>query len=496
MRISRAVFVAAVTLLAVLNVLASEENYFAVIMEGHKVGHAITSRKVKGDKVYTSEEMMMTLSRFGAEMVAETTETCIETLDGKPLGFETKMSANGSDSGSKGTIAEDGKMEVFVYAGGLANTMPMEYPEGALMAEGVRLLQLERGLKDGDSFSVDCFVPSMLKVSQSSVQTFGKEEVDLFGRVVTATKQIVTMNIEGQIIPMTEYVGDDMEVYKSTSAAMGMSVELIACDKFFAMSDNDIYDLLDQTLVQCPASLPDRDTLKSVTYYLKPAPDKNVDIPADDNQSVTEKDSNILVTVKPVVGIGKTLLKYDGEKYSGNDEKILEASIPSQYVQSDDKAIIKLAKEAIGDTTYEIIAAKNIESFVGEYITEKSMSVGYATAVEVAKSKQGDCSEHAVLTAALCRAVGIPARVAVGLVYVESVGEKTDVLGGHAWTEAYIDGRWIGLDATRGYGPGHIKLAAGKGDPTDYMQMIGSFGNFTISKVEYEKLFNLKGTDK
>ena len=64
-------------------------------------------------------------------------------------------------------------------------------------------------------------------------------------------------------------------------------------------------------------------------------------------------------------------------------------------------------------------AVRRIESFVARYIDNKSMSVGYASAVEVVESRQGDCSEFAVLTAALCRAVGIPAQVVVGIAYVK-----------------------------------------------------------------------------
>lgn len=460
----------------------TEQNYFAVIIDGKKVGHSVTARQVKDGKIYTSQQLTMTVSRFGTTITASTEEICIETTDGKPLGFETKMNANRSLSGSKGTIIDDGKMEVYVYVGGLGQTQIMEYPEGAVMAEGVRQMQLKRGLKENDSFTVLSFVPSMLKAGQTEIKTFGSEQIDLFGRIVTATKQTATMNIDGQIIPMTEYVNEEMEVYKATSAAMGMNMELIACDKAIAISDNDIYDLLDKTLVKCPVTLPDRKTLKSVTYYLTPSPDRTVDIPEDDNQKISEQDGIIAVTVKPVRNIKKTHIGYKGE-----DAEIIDALKPTPYVQSDDKLIVKLAEEATGKAEDAETAAKNIEKFVGDYITEKSMSVGYASAVEVAKSKQGDCSEHAVLTAALLRAAGIPARVAVGLVYVESIGDKTDVLGGHAWTEGYIGGKWIGLDATRGYGAGHIKLSSGNGDPTGFMEMIGSFGNFTITKVEFER---------
>jgi len=91
---------------------------------------------------------------------------------------------------------------------------------------------------------------------------------------------------------------------------------------------------------------------------------------------------------------------------------------------------------------------QKIEKFVCEYISDKNLSVGYASAAEVAQSREGDCTEHAVLVAALCRAVGIPARVTVGLVYVDSFGGQENIFGPHAWAEVNINSKWYGLDAT------------------------------------------------
>jgi hypothetical protein len=68
-----------------------EKEYFAVFMEGKKVGHAIQSRFVSDGKVTTSEEVSMTISRGGISMTIEMTETGIETIKGEPLGFETKQ---------------------------------------------------------------------------------------------------------------------------------------------------------------------------------------------------------------------------------------------------------------------------------------------------------------------------------------------------------------------------------------------------------------------
>ena len=99
-----------------------------------------------------------------------------------------------------------------------------------------------------------------------------------------------------------------------------------------------------------------------------------------------------------------------------------------------------------------------LEKHVNELITEKDFSTALATAAEVAESRQGDCTEHAVLLAALARARGIPSRAAVGLVYVGALKG----FGYHMWTEVWLGNHWYALDATRpegGTGCGHIKIA-------------------------------------
>jgi hypothetical protein len=58
------------------------------------------------------------------------------------------------------------------------------------------------------------------------------------------------------------------------------------------------------------------------------------------------------------------------------------------------------------------------------------------------------CTEHGVLLAALARVVGMPSRVAIGLVYVDKAGG----FGYHMWAEVFLDGRWIPLDAILGSG--------------------------------------------
>jgi transglutaminase-like putative cysteine protease len=115
------------------------------------------------------------------------------------------------------------------------------------------------------------------------------------------------------------------------------------------------------------------------------------------------------------------------------------------------------AKEAAGSETDPWKVAVALETYVHRVVTMKDFSQALATASEVARNPEGDCTEHAVYLAALARARKIPARVVVGLVYMP----QSQTFGCHMWTEVYIAGRWISLDGTLakgGVGGGHLQL--------------------------------------
>ena len=129
-------------------VASQETEYFAVFLEGKKVGHAIQTRIVQDNKVTTSEEVSMTISRFGIPIKVDTTETSIETLEGKPLGFESNMLMSNMVMKNVGTV-KDGVITAQVTSMGQTRTQTMNWPDGALMYEGIRLLELKKGSAEG-----------------------------------------------------------------------------------------------------------------------------------------------------------------------------------------------------------------------------------------------------------------------------------------------------------------------------------------------------------
>jgi hypothetical protein len=88
--------------------------------------------------------------------------------------------------------------------------------------------------------------------------------------------------------------------------------------------------------------------------------------------------------------------------------------------------------------------ASDLVAYVAD-VVEPGEERDWDLASVVARRRTGDCSEHAVLVAALARLRGIPARVAVGVAVVSV--EKNFGAFGHAWAEVLEDGKWQVADA-------------------------------------------------
>lgn len=142
-------------------------------------------------------------------------------------------------------------------------------------------------------------------------------------------------------------------------------------------------------------------------------------------------------------------------------EKVKDEYLQACYfLNSDDKLVKQHAAQAVGTEKDPWRKALKIERWVHDNMTNKNFTEAFATASQVARTKEGDCTEHAVLAAAMCRAVGVPSRTAFGLVYVDS--ERGPTMGFHMWAEVYVNGQWIPIDATlgRGFvGATHLKIS-------------------------------------
>ena len=136
-------------------------------------------------------------------------------------------------------------------------------------------------------------------------------------------------------------------------------------------------------------------------------------------------------------------------------EKYLKAD---SFIESDDPLLVKKSREITTGCTDSWQAAVRLSRWVAE-------NIGYAipgggTARKTYDLRAGDCGAHSMLLAAFCRAVGVPARVVFGALYVPNSGGG---FGQHAWNEIYMGpAGWVAVDSTAGetdfIDSGHIRI--------------------------------------
>src|SRR5712692_4991538 len=116
----------------------------------------------------------------------------------------------------------------------------------------------------------------------------------------------------------------------------------------------------------------------------------------------------------------------------------------SIIVESDSPEIQRQAKRLVAGEADAYQAAKKIVSWVGSHM-KKDYGASADRATDVLHKLKGDCTEHSLLSVALLRAAGIPAKRVDGVVYMFNDG--VPALYWHEWVEAYV-GEWTQLDPT------------------------------------------------
>jgi hypothetical protein len=103
------------------------------------------------------------------------------------------------------------------------------------------------------------------------------------------------------------------------------------------------------------------------------------------------------------------------------------------------------AAETRGDARVHVAQRR-----VHDRLLHRGFALGLADAVTAYMRREGDCTEHAVLLAALLRREHLPARIVGGLVPIEHEGRV--MMAQHLWVQAYVEregaGVWVDLDAT------------------------------------------------
>lgn len=418
-----------------------------------------------GTYLRASRELKLTVRRFAdvaqIQVVAGTDELptgkVLGTFMIQGLGKQVKQQVRGVVEGKQLRLTAQGEQGDF--------DKRIDWDERVLGTWGELnfLKNRKTAPKKGDTFEYQIFEPIINAVVTVRGQVEDVEEVAIAGQKqrllrVSAVPDIIgDVQLPGQIL----WFDGKYVVRRSATRMPGMgyltiergtekqALAPILPDLLPSISDGQSI-FLNQRIAQPHAAA-------SVVYRIKLAADRDPSkaFAVDARQQVRNaKDKSFELVVRAV--------RTPPNKAATNDPGPGKEFLGSNYfITSDDPRVKQHAAVAIGQETDPWKQAMLIERWVNRNMKVLNFTEAMAPASHVAQTLEGDCTEYAMLAAAMCRAVNIPSRTAIGLVYVDAPAPRRPFLAFHMWTEVYVRGAWVALDATLGQGsvgPAHLKI--------------------------------------
>jgi len=465
------------------------ETWEILSIQGTRVGYVhATYRNVteSGRKLVRIEVVThLAVKRFGELSEQNTRHTGTETPDGKLIEYTAEIQQGTIPMRTSGRVVGD-KLVIETTTLGKSISKTIPWPADYLGFTGPEQTLRHRPMRPGERRVIHALEPTLNCAATYDMAARDYEEVELLGGKYHLLRIDTRMQLPNdstlETVVWSTPAGETMK-----TLLKAMDIQTIRATKELALEKTDLgeLDLGADVTVELDRPLKRPHETRRVRYrvHLEGSDPAKVFVSGASQQvkSIGEETAELTVyALRP----GQS----GGNPDAADDPPTEDDRQPNNFVQSDDERIVAMARQAAGDETDPWQVALKLERFVHETITEKNFSQAFATAAEVAEDPNGDCSEHAVLLAALARARGIPARVAMGLVYMQ--GRRA--FGYHMWTEVFVEGRWIPLDATLakgGIGAAHLKLAhsnlKGTSAYTSFLPVIRVIGRL---KVEIEEV--------
>ncbi|MBW1764139.1 MAG: transglutaminase domain-containing protein [Deltaproteobacteria bacterium] len=151
---------------------------------------------------------------------------------------------------------------------------------------------------------------------------------------------------------------------------------------------------------------------------------------------------------------GKTLeILYSAQRFEKGIYKE-KAPEPGQYLESDrflpvTENFRTIAEKVVGDKKSDLVRARALYDHTIERMSYIKFGDGWGQgdAVYACDARTGNCTDFHSYFIALSRAIGIPARFAIG-VAIPSERNEGGINGYHCWAEFYADGSWWPVDVS------------------------------------------------
>ncbi len=444
-------------------------------IKGLKVGHShVVVREYQRDgKTYhhATKAMEITIARFKQRVTTTAEDSTLETPEGAVVAVRMSQEIS---SGQKLTVVgqvEGSVLRTKVEGMGINATNTLPWPEGVIGISKELSIYKDKKPKPGDTFDYNFYEGRTNRAVKITVTCKALETVAL----VEGQKPKPFLRLEVQSEPLGNFRFPPAKVWVDAATfelvrtdyempSLGGRVTMLRTTKEVALRPvGDVPDLFDVQSIHLDKSIPNVHDQSSVTYRI----DLHNDFEPlscfakDDRQTPKLLDPEKKIIELKVLSNRSVDTAVPAVLPKPPDAKIY---LGKSYFIDWDNAITKKQADTIAATlplnASVADKAKAVESWVYRNMKSVEFSQAMATTSEVSKTLSGDCSEFSMLAVGLCRALGVPARTTLGVVYANGPGGKP-VLAYHMWFEVWQDYRWVAYDGTLGrggIGPGHIKI--------------------------------------
>ncbi|HMN95677.1 MAG TPA: transglutaminase domain-containing protein [Phycisphaerales bacterium] len=510
---------------------ANVEAWYELRLGNVHCGWMRTATVTQRDRVSTSSETVLRLDRAGERVTIELSSEFVETLTGHPVSMSVRSATGGPPVTTRWTFPAGGErgggggespsVAVVERQGDRERRSEEPLPAGEWLppAAAERFFAERRaaGATEVSYRVVDG--QAGLRAAKVSARRVGEGRFRIETGAARGERELPTTiwEIATDLVPVASTIEltSDGRIVRSFTMLGAERLESVLStrDRARRLGSAPAPDLISSTMNAPDRPIQRPHATRRARYRIEIAEGELPELPEAGAQRVERDGPSAAILL---VDVGRPLAASEAER---GDPAYRAASA---LIDFDDPDVIALTERALGrgsgrsrpaapapsaapsgqsppvaaPATLE--TAERLRAFVVGHIRDKGLATAFAGAAETARSRAGDCTEHAVLLAAMLRAAGIPARIGVGLVYADRFAGRRDVFAWHMWTQALIEDaegtwRWIDLDATldgRSFHAAHIltattSLAEGPLDPR-LVGIIPMLGRLSIKVLEVD----------
>lgn len=452
-----------ITLPSTETITEASEEWWGVYYRGDKIGYASQTIHPTSRGYQLEDESVLRLNLLGTSQTATTRLRMEADKEWMLQSFDFDLQSNEVRFKVRGQVVP-GRLRLEVESAGHSTQQDIVLNQPPYLLAALKPLVATQQIEPEKEHFFSTFDPSTLSQQVTTVVIEGREYIRIGERSEPATR--IRQRFKGlSVVSWIDGRGQTLKEETPGGFAIIRATEREA--KRLGNSRSVPLDLISQTAITPQTPITDPEHKQSLTLKLNGFNLANFNLNAG-----RQRLNNDRLEIQR-----ETINKVDSFRIPFKDRRLNSFLQPTPFLQSDHPKIKSLAAKILNGETDALTATRRIKDWVYKEIS-KEPTVSVPNALEVLRSRKGDCNEHTVLFNALVRAVGIPAKTAVGVVYLRGAFYY------HAWSEVWL-GSWISLDSVLNQFPAdvtHVKFVEGDIDrQIDILQLIG---NLKIQVIE------------